>query len=106
MKNTLQTSLHLSIDVRRQDSFDGGEYPEVFLHSEHIKDDVKLRADPHQLLYLCSVCDLGYRRAVDGGRAAAGGADPTQDVHEGGLPRPAVSQQGSDLTLVDVEGQP
>lgn len=96
---------HLSVDVRGWDPFDGGKYPEVLLHGEHVKDDVELGADSHQLLHVRPVCDLGYGGAVDGGRAAGGRADATQDVHEGGLSSAAVSQQSCDLALIDVKRQ-
>ena len=35
----------------------------------------------------------------------SGGADATQDVHEGRLPCSTVAQQGSDLALVNVKGE-
>ena len=97
---------HLGFDVGRRDAFDGSEDVEVLLHSQDVKDDVELRADTHQLLHLRALRHLGHRGAVDGGRAVAGLADATQDVHEGGLARSAVPQQGGDLALVDVKGQP
>ena len=77
----------------------------MLLHRQHVEDDVELGADSHQLLHFRPVCDLCDRGPVDGGRAVGGGADPTQDVHESGLPSPAVSQQSRYLALVDVKGQ-
>lgn len=97
--------IYLGVDVCSWDPFDGSKYPQVLLHREHIKDDVELRADSHQLLHFGRVGNLCHRGAIDGGRAVRRRADPTQDVHEGGLSSPAVSQQSCNLSLIDVKGQ-
>lgn len=96
---------YLSVNICCWDPLDGSKYPKVLLHGEDVKDDVELRADPHQLLHLRALCDLCHRGPVDGGRAVGGGADAAQDVHERGLPGAAVSQQGGYLALVDVKCQ-
>lgn len=77
----------------------------MFLHRKHIEDDVELGANPHQALHFRAFCDLCYRGAVDGGCAVSGRADATQNVQKRRFPSAAVSQQSSDLALVDVEGQ-
>lgn len=77
----------------------------MLFNREHIKDDVELGADSHQLLHFQPICDLRNRGAVDSRWAVSGRADSTQDVHESGLSSPAVSQQSRDLAFVDVKCQ-
>lgn len=97
--------LHLGGNISRRNAFDCCKDLQVFLHREHVKDDVELGADSHQPLHLCSLGDLRHGGAVHGGRAAGGLADAAQDVQKRGLPGAAVPQQSCDLALIDVKGQ-
>lgn len=97
--------LYLSICILWRNPFNGCKDPEMFLHGQHIKDDVELGANPHQLFHFQTCCNLCHRGAVDGCRAVGWWADATQDVQERRFASSAVSQQSCDLTLVDVKRQ-
>lgn len=62
-------SSYLTVNIRRQDPFDGSKDPQVFLYSEHIKDNVELGAYTNQLFHLGPLCYLRHRRAIDCRRA-------------------------------------
>ena len=78
------------------------EEPQVLLDSESIKEDIVLWTDAKTSSDLVHPCQDAV--AIDDGVPRGGRVQASEDGHGGGLAGTIVTQQGSDLVLVHVQG--